>query len=113
MTQLFRSLTEEQVKVVVNGYYQGLLKRADVQEMLGVDKTRFFALVKEYRSNPEVFSIRCEISSPGRLSQAVEADIDCELLRKKAIIDGRRSPSYSARSPCPSLTLAQGCFLPA
>ena len=100
MTQLHRRFTDDQVRVLLNGYCQGLLKRAEVQEMLGVEKTRFFALVKEYRNAPEAFSVRYERSSPGRLPDAVEAEIKRELLREKAIVDDKRLPisgyNYSA-----------------
>ena len=48
MTQLHRRFTDDQVRVLLNGYCQGLLKRAEVQEMLGIGKTGFFALVKQY-----------------------------------------------------------------
>ena len=79
MTQLRIRFTDDQVRVLLNGYCQGLLKRAEVQEMLGVGTTRFFALVKEYRHAPEAFSVRYERSSPGKLPDAVEAEIEREL----------------------------------
>lgn len=100
MTQLHRRFTDDQVKVLLNGYCQGLLKRAEVQEMLGVGKTRFFSLVKAYQDDPEAFSVRYQRSSPRRLSAAVEAEIERELLREKAIVDDKRLPisgyNYSA-----------------
>ena len=49
MTQLHKRFTDDQVKVLLNGYCQGLLERAEIQEMLAIGKTRFFALLKEYR----------------------------------------------------------------
>lgn len=100
MTQLHRRFTDDQVKVLLHGYCQGLLNRTEVQEMLGVGKTRFFALVKAYRNAPETFSVRYERSSPGRLPAAVETEIERELLREKAIVDDKRLPisgyNYSA-----------------
>jgi transposase len=100
MTQLHRRLTNDQVKVLLQGYCQGLLARAEIQEMLGIGKSRFFALLKEYRKNPEAFSIAYERHSPGRLPAAVEAAIERELLREKAIVEDKRLPisgyNYSA-----------------
>jgi len=100
MSQLHRRFTDDQVKVLLDGYCQGLLKRAEVQEMLEVGKTRFFALVKKYRESPESFSLQYDRSSPGRLSPAVETAIERELLREKAIVDDKRLPisgyNYSA-----------------
>ena len=56
MQQLHRRFTDEQVKVLFQGYRQGVLARDEIQEMLEVGKTQFFALLKEYRRNPESFS---------------------------------------------------------
>jgi hypothetical protein len=92
MPQLHKRLTNDQVKVLLSGYCQGLLARAEVQEMLGIGKSRFFALLKEYRKNPEAFSIAYERCSPGRLPATVEAAIERELLREKAIVEDKRLP---------------------
>jgi len=100
MTQLHKRFTDGQVKVLLNGYCQGLLGRAEIQEMLDIGKTRFFALLKEYRKNPETFSVAYERHTPGRLPTAVEVEIERELLREKAIVEDKRLPisgyNYSA-----------------
>jgi transposase len=100
MTQLHKRFTDDQVKVLVHGYCQGLLDRAEIQEILGIGKTRFFALVKEYRQDSEAFSVGYERHTPNRLSAAVEAEIERELLREKAIVEDKRLPisgyNYSA-----------------
>jgi len=100
MVQLHKRFTDDQVKVLLNGYCQGLLKRAEVQDMLGIGKTRFFALVKAYRNAPEAFSVGYERRAPGRLPAAVEMEIERELLREKAIVEDKRLPisgyNYSA-----------------
>jgi transposase len=100
MTQLHKRFTDDQVKVLLNGYCQGLLARAEIQEMLGIGKTRFFALLKEYRKDPEAFSVAYERHTPGRLPVAVEVEIERELLREKAIVEDKRLPisgyNYSA-----------------
>jgi hypothetical protein len=46
MTQVHRRFTVEQVKILCQGYCQGNLNRSDVEEMLGIGKARFFALLK-------------------------------------------------------------------
>ena len=38
--------TDEQIKVPLQGYCRGVLSRAKVQDILGVGKTRFFALLR-------------------------------------------------------------------
>jgi len=75
MTQLQRlcrisdkRFTDEQIKVLFRGYCQGVLTRAEVQEMLGIGKTRFFALLKEYRQDPEAFTVSYRRATRGRLS---------------------------------------------
>ena len=62
MTQLHRRFSDDQVKMLLKGYCQGLLERANIQEMLGIGKTRFFALLKEYREDPVAFSVACQLS---------------------------------------------------
>jgi hypothetical protein len=57
MSQLRKRFTDEQIKVLFQGYCQGLISRADLQEMIGVGKSCFFMLLKAYRSNPDRFSI--------------------------------------------------------
>jgi hypothetical protein len=100
MVQLHRRFTDEQVAVLLRAYCKGVMTRAGVQEVLGIGKTRFFALVKGYRSDPDGFSIAYDRSTPGRLSSAVETEIESELLREKEIVEDDRLPisgyNYSA-----------------
>ncbi len=100
MDQLHKRFTIEQVKVLLQGYVQGTMSRAEVEEMLNIGKTRFFALLKEYQQSPATFSIAYERDTPGRLSASVEAAIERELLREKELVDDPDLPisdyNYSA-----------------
>lgn len=100
MTQLHRRLTDDQIRVLLHGYCQGLLARSEIQGILGIGKTRFFALLKKYRQDPEGFSVAYERQTPSRLTVDVEAAIQRELLREKAIVEDKRLPisgyNYSA-----------------
>lgn len=100
MTQLHKQFTDDQVKMLLHGYCQGLLSRDEIQEMLSIGKTRFFAILKEYRQDPEAFSIAYERHTPGRLSADVGAAIERELLREKEIVENKDLPisgyNYSA-----------------
>jgi transposase len=100
MDQLHKRFTDEQIKVLLQGYCQGVLRRAEVQEMLSIGKTRFFALLKQYRQDPETFSVSYERATPARLSAAEEAEIERALLREKEIVEDKRLPiscyNYSA-----------------
>ena len=94
MTQVHKRFTEEQVKVLFQGYLQGNLSRAEVASLLEIGKTRFFALLKAYRQDPETFTIAYQRSSTGRLSERVEREIQEELLREKALIEDPSLPIH-------------------
>ena len=100
MDQIHKRFMAEQVKVLLRGYCQGTIERASVEETLGINKTRFFALLKEYRQNPKAFSPSYKRATPARLSAIVEAEIKKELLREKELVEDRRLPissyNYSA-----------------
>jgi hypothetical protein len=100
MDQLHRRFTVEQVKVLLKGYCQGALTRAEAQEMLGLGKTRFFALLQEYRADRKSFSIAYARKTHGRLSAATERAIVTELRREQKLVEDKRLPisdyNYSA-----------------
>jgi len=100
MTQLHKRFTDDQVKVLLRGYCRGVLGRNEIQDMLDIGKTRFFALLKEYRQDQEAFSVTYERHAPGRIPADVETEIERELLREKAIVEDKRLPisgyNYSA-----------------
>jgi hypothetical protein len=95
MGQLHKRFTVEQVKVLLEGYLKRTIVRTEVEEILQINKTRFFAILKEYRRDPESFSIAYERQSPARLSAEVEAAIAEELLREKALVDDPELPISS------------------
>lgn len=100
MTQVHKRFTVDQVKVLFQGYCQGNLSRLDVEEMLGIGKTRFFTLLKAYRCDAAGFSIAYQRATPGHLSAETEHRIEQELLREKALVDNPELPihdyNYSA-----------------
>ena len=100
MTQLHKRYTDEQIGVLLQGYCEGLLSRTEVQQMLGIGKTRFFALLKGYRRDSEAFSIAYQRATPSRLSATVEAAITHALLQEKEIVEDPDLPisgyNYSA-----------------
>lgn len=56
MEQLHKRFTAEQVKVLLRGYCQGMLERTAIEEILGINKTRFFTLLMEYCHDQDGFS---------------------------------------------------------
>jgi hypothetical protein len=95
MSQIHRRFSDEQVSLLFRGYCQGQFARADLQELLGIGRSRFFALLKAYRQDPEGFSISYQRSTPPMLSSAVEAAIESALLREKGIVEDPDLPISS------------------
>lgn len=92
MDQLHKRFTDEQVKLMLQRYCEGVLDRATVEEVLGVGKTRFFALLKRYRLNPEGFSLAYRRETRTRLPGWVEEEIERELMQEKNLIDDSTLP---------------------
>ncbi len=94
MDRLHKRFTVEQVKVLLQGYRQRMISRREVEEVLQVNKTRFFELLKEYRRDPAGFSIVYERSSPAHLSREVELAIRDELMQEKALVEDPELPIW-------------------
>lgn len=95
MSQLHRRLSDEQVRVLLQSYCAGQLKRADVQDVLGIGRSRFFVLLKAYREDPEAFSVAYERRTPAKLSAEAEAAVEAALLREKVLVDDGDLPISS------------------
>ena len=100
MEQIHKRFTSEQVKVLLKGYCQGTLDRPAIEETLGISKTRFFALLRQYRCDPDGFSVTYERESPPRIPAKVEKEIEEELMLERNLIDDSTLPittyNYSA-----------------
>lgn len=57
MKQLHKKFNDCQVKDLMTRYLQKKIERKDLQKVLGIKKTRFFALIKRLKEDPENFSI--------------------------------------------------------
>lgn len=95
MDQLHKRFSMEQVKLLLQRYIEGEISRIEIEEVLGVGKTRFFALLKEYRHDPKTFSIEYERSTPRRLSEEAELQIAEELEREKQLVEDPQLPITS------------------
>jgi hypothetical protein len=88
MVQLHKRFTDSQVKELIERYLSKEIERGYIQEVLGIGKTRFFALVNAYRNNPHEFSVQYERNTKTRtIPQAVEANILKELQVEKDMIE--------------------------
>jgi len=92
MDQLHKRFTSEQVKLLLEGYVKGRISRAEVEEILEINKTRFFAILRDYRQSPEMFTLEYLRNTHARLSGEAEKAIANELLREKALVDNPKLP---------------------
>jgi hypothetical protein len=76
----------------MQSYDQGQLNRRELQELLDIGRSRFFALLKDYRRDPAEFSIDYQRATPTRLSADVEAEMAQALLREKEIVEDPNLP---------------------
>ncbi len=92
MEQLHKRFSDEQVGSFLQAYHQKLLGVEEVLELLGISRSRFFELLRSFRSDPLSFSIAYQRENRGRLSSEAEAAIETELLRDKELIENPELP---------------------
>ncbi len=100
MKQLHKKFQDHQVKELICRYLGKEIERSYIQEILGIGKTRFFALVKKFNKDPDSFSIEYKRKGTSRkISKDIEDSIMKELkIEKKLIADPEvplRSYNYS------------------
>ena len=83
MNQIHKRLTAEQVTVLLKGYCAGILDRPAIEETLGISKSTFFVLLREYRHNPDEFSLAYHRETPTRIPARVEKKIEKELMLER------------------------------
>lgn len=100
MCQLHRRLSAAQVKFPLQADCQGTVTRTEVREILGIGKTRFFALLRQYHQDPQGSSLTYRWSSPAKLSWAIENEITRQLVRENKLVENPHIPisdnNYSA-----------------
>jgi len=99
MEQMHKRFTAEQVKLLLKGYCQGMMVRSSIEEILGVSKTRFFALLRQYRHYPDQFSLVYQRATPSRLPASAEKQIEVELMLEKGLIEDSSLPISSYNYP--------------
>jgi len=62
MSQIHKRFTDEQVKVLFQGYCQGKMNRADIQAMLSIGKSRFFRVPALSRQCSSRIPSRAEVA---------------------------------------------------
>lgn len=93
MKQLHKKFTDFQIKDLMTRYLKKEVERRDLQKVLGIRKTRFFALIKRLKEDPENFSVSYFRSMPTRtISKAIETNIIKELNTEKDLIKAKDVP---------------------
>jgi len=93
MVQIHKEFTDSQVKELIERYLKNEIERKYIQEVLGIGKTRFFALIKEYRKDPNNSSIQYTRKTKTRkISESIEYNIIRELQIEKDMIENMEIP---------------------
>jgi hypothetical protein len=96
MSQLHKRFISDQVKELLERYLKNEIKRKYIQEILGIKKRRFFMLLKEYKENPQRFTIQYQRTTPSRsISPNIEQNILKELAIEKKLIEDKEIPLRS------------------
>ena len=100
MKHLHKRFTLEQIKLLFSAYLKKRVSREDVQQELGIGKSRLFALLAQYRKNPDAFSIAYHRQTSTRISSQTEQAIAEGLQFDKQLIADPNVPitiyNYSA-----------------
>jgi hypothetical protein len=93
MKQLHKKFNDCQVKDLMARYLKKKIEREEIQKVLDIKKTRFFALVKRLKDDPENFSVSYFRSIPTRTtSKDIETNIIKELNTEKDLIQAKEVP---------------------
>lgn len=96
MAQLHKKFTDSQVKELMERYLKGEIKRTYLQEIFGIKRRRFCALVKQYRENPKDFSIQYQRKRHTRtIAPSIEKNILKELKIEQKLIQNKDIPLNS------------------
>lgn len=96
MAQLHKTFTDSQVKEMLQRYLNNEIERPYIQQILGVGKTRFFALLKSYQADRAGFSIQYRRRTKTRsIAPVIEKNILQELTIEKRLIQDKDVPIRS------------------
>lgn len=92
-THLHKRFTKSEVIEVFERYLGKEIEVEHANSMLGIGRSRFFDMLKEYRQNPDKFSLEYKRRTASRkISDKVEKKILKELKRDCALIKDKRNP---------------------
>ncbi len=96
MSQLHKRFSSDQVRELLERYSKKEIERKFLQEILAISRRRFFMLLKQYKENPQNFTIQYQRTTPSRtISPEIEQNILKELAIEKKIIQDQDIPLKS------------------
>lgn len=91
--QLHKRFSNQEVKEVLGKYEKKVLALEEVIRFLRIKERRFFILLKDYRKDPDYFSIEFKREKATRgIDQKSEKKIMSELKKEAALIEDKRNP---------------------
>lgn len=94
--QLHRSFRDQQVRSLLQSYIDKEVELPYLLNILKIGRSRFFALLKDYRQNPSQFSIAYKRKKKTRaISPGIEKNILHQLRWEKRLIDNPDIPIHS------------------
>lgn len=96
MAQIHKKFSDDQVGNFFKRYIHKEVERKYIQEILGIKKRRFFALLKQYRTDPKNFSIQYARKTKTRsIDPRIEKNLLKELKIDKKAIQNKNIPLKS------------------
>jgi len=91
--QLHRRFSTEEVKVLLQKYLDEKVKLTYIVEILNITRRRFFQLLRDYKEDPDNFSIQYKRKRATRkITEDVEKNIVNELREEKKLIEDKEIP---------------------
>ena len=91
--QLHKKFPDEQIKSLFERYLAKEIEINYILEILGIKRSRFFELLKEYRNDPDNFSISYHRKRATRkIDKGIEENIIKELSLERRFIENKDMP---------------------
>ena len=93
MAQIHKRFGDSDVKALLEKYVKKEIERKYIEDILGIKRRRFCELVKNYKDNPNTFTIEYKRKKPTRkIGKKVEKNILTELKTEKDLIELKDNP---------------------
>ena len=98
--QIHKRLDEQTVAVILERYLAKEISSKEAMQYLGVQRSRFFEILKSYQDNIDEFTLEYHRASPKKISDESEEQIRAELEKEKQLIKNKsisiQTYNYSA-----------------